>query len=925
MRSFIKRMKKTIKNSGKAAPLQAGELVSQKQILPDKSLYKGLFHNFSDAMVMYDLDGVILDMNNKALEIFRLSNLDPNPRNILDLHPRSAREKCERLLKIIPEMGSVRVELSLKNSDGNLFPAEMHSTLLEIEGRKIVLAIIRDITKLKQAKITLQKNEERYKTIFESFLDFYYRTDMSGILTNVSPSCYIMSGYTVDELIGRRTSDFYPDPNQREKLLESLFRDGAVYDYEVILRNKAGNDLPVSVCSRIIRDDKGAAVGIEGTLRDISKRKQAEESLKERKALLQATIESTADGILAVDEKGHAIIANSRFVEMWRIPPDILETRDDNKLLNYVLDQLQQPEAFLAKIKQLYASFENDKDMLHFKDGRLFERFSSPLVKDQKLAGRVWSFRDITELNNAERLLEESERKYRSLINTIRDGIMTADLEENILYANRAICEMLGYSQDELIGKNIRQMVPERDFDNIIRETQKRIRNESSRYEITMIRKGGERLDIRVSATPYLDDSGIVTNAVGVFSDITELKRAEKEKQELKEKLINAQKMESLGVLAGGVAHDLNNILGPLVAYPELIRMDLPSDSPIISKLARIEKSAQRAAEVVQDLLTLARRGRYEMLPMDINELIDSYLKSADFLDLLTGYPKIKVRPSLDHSIPRIHGSQTHLYKVIMNLTINAIDAMPEGGEMLIKSECREVDRLINGFMHIEHGKYDIITITDTGIGIEQTDIKRIFEPFYSKKRLARKSGSGLGLSIVYGVVKDHNGYIDVVSEVNEGSSFFIYLPAAYEDKAASVDLKPCDIRGDEKILVVDDVMEQRELASTVLSSFGYKVETAASGEDAIEYLRNNSVDVVILDMIMEPGMDGLDTYIKILEIRPGQKAVVSTGFSETERVKKVEKLGAGKVVRKPYTMQSLGKAIRELLTENQPIASPTI
>jgi CheY-like chemotaxis protein len=255
-----------------------------------------------------------------------------------------------------------------------------------------------------------------------------------------------------------------------------------------------------------------------------------------------------------------------------------------------------------------------------------------------------------------------------------------------------------------------------------------------------------------------------------------------------------------------------------------------------------------------------------------------------------------------------------------MNLIVNALDAMPDGGELRIETECKHVDRLAGGFANIESGKYNIITVGDTGVGINEKDILRIFEPFYTRKKLGRE-GSGLGLAIVYGVVKDHNGYVDVSSKPRQGTAFHIYLPVAEVTIEGDKRIELSDIRGNETILVVDDVAEQRELAATILSSLGYRVHTAASGEEATEYCRSNKPDMVIVDMVMDPGIDGLDTYRRIIKIHPGQKAIISTGFSETDRVREAKRLGVGKVIRKPYTMQMLGKAIRELLREEATIS----
>ena len=402
------------------------------------------------------------------------------------------------------------------------------------------------------------------------------------------------------------------------------------------------------------------------------------------------------------------------------------------------------------------------------------------------------------------------------------------------------------------------------------------------------------------------------------IQDITERRRAEEQKKMLQEQLTRAERMESLGVLAGGVAHDLNNILGPLVAYPEIIKMKLPEDSQVHAEITKIEKSAERAAEVVQDLLTMARRGRYEMVPLCVGEVLNSYLQSTDFTNLEARFPDTIIQAHLDSSLPQIMGSHAHLYKVIMNLVMNACEAMPHGGSLNIKAEFRHIEKLTSGFANIGEDDYIILTVADTGSGIKKDDLKHLFEPFYSKKKMGT-SGSGLGLAIVYGVIKDHSGFIDVRSEIGKGTEFIIYLPVAKEvEYRVEKKQDAIDIRGTEKVLVVDDLEDQRELAMSVLSSLGYIVEVAGSGAEGVEYLKHHDVDIVILDMIMEEDFDGLNTYEEIVKFKPGQKAIIASGFSETERVKKAERLGVGRYLRKPYTMQILGKAIREVLGETK-------
>jgi len=399
---------------------------------------------------------------------------------------------------------------------------------------------------------------------------------------------------------------------------------------------------------------------------------------------------------------------------------------------------------------------------------------------------------------------------------------------------------------------------------------------------------------------------------LAIVRDITERKKAEEQKRAIQEKLERAERMESLGILAGGIAHDLNNMLGPLVGYPELLLMKLPQDSPIRKQIERIAKSAQGAADVVQDLLTLARRGRYEMVPTDINEIVEAYLDSPGFERLIDKHPDVKITITLEKPIGQISGSFHHLLKVFMNLVVNAFDAMPEGGELVIESKQRQVEKLASGFEKIEKGDYIILSVRDTGMGIDPKDFAKIFEPYYSKKKMGT-SGSGLGLSVVYGIVKDHKAYYDVLSEVGKGTEFILYFPVGgekSEQKASVVQ----EIDGSETILVVDDMEEQREMAAELLASMNYQISTACNGREAVEYLKSHRIDIVMLDMIMENDFDGLDTYREILKIYPGQKAIVVSGLSATDRVMEMKRLGVGEYVKKPYTREALGLAIRNTL-----------
>jgi len=409
-----------------------------------------------------------------------------------------------------------------------------------------------------------------------------------------------------------------------------------------------------------------------------------------------------------------------------------------------------------------------------------------------------------------------------------------------------------------------------------------------------------------------------VPHLLSVVRNIQDIKKLEAEKKQLEERIHRLDKMESLGLLAGGVAHDLNNILGILVGYAELCLLEIRDNAILENHIRQIMTAGERAAVIVQDLLTMARRGLVTQQVLNLSHLVTEHLKSPEITRYLNQNPAIHLTVSLDPELLNMLGSPVHLTKSLTNLIMNAIEAMPQGGELTIKTTNCYLDRPIHGYDHVMAGEYVLLTVTDTGEGMTDDAMMHIFEPFYTKKVLGR-SGSGLGLTVLWGTVKDHGGYVDVESTPGQGTTFFLYFPATRRDIAGNDDppLAETLVGKGERILVVDDVEEQRELVREMLERLGYRVDTVATGEEAIDFLWHNEVDLLVLDMIMDPGIDGYETYRRILRFKGQQKAIIVSGYAETERVKQAQMMGAGQFVKKPYILSKLGQAVREELARD--------
>lgn len=516
--------------------------------------------------------------------------------------------------------------------------------------------------------------------------------------------------------------------------------------------------------------------------------------------------------------------------------------------------------------------------------------------------------KEITERKRVEKALRASERFLVDIIESIQDGIVVLDPDLTIRHANAVMARW--YDQESsLVGKKCYECFYQRHQPCESCSTIRCLQSGKTERETIYLNQGSLIEVIEVYSFPIRDDvSGEITGAVEFLRDVTERKRLERQ-------LAQAQKMEAVGTLAGGVAHDLNNILSGVVSYPDLLLMQLPADSPMRKNIQTIQKSGQKAAAIVQDLLTLARRGVPVHEVVNMEDIVSAFFISPEWHKIEEFHPKMTTKVEFQTGLLNLIGSPIHLSKCLTNLVSNGAEAMADGGMLTVEVYNQYFDKIKDGYEEIPSGQYVVLAVTDTGSGISPADLTRIFEPFYTKKKMGR-SGTGLGMAVVWGSVKDHNGYIDIWSKVGQGAKFSLYFPVTREPITQQATAVPVEeFKGTGKILVVDDLSEQREIASAILCSLGYEVDSVSSGEEALEYLEQKSVDLVILDMVMEPGMDGLSTYAEIAKISPGQKAIIASGYSETARAKEAQRLGVGSYIKKPYTLEEIGIAVKRELS----------
>ena len=911
-----------------------------EQFLRDsKDKYRNIMESIDEAYFELDLKGNMTFWNDSTLRIGGYARSELMNMNYRQYSSPETAKMLRDVFSNIYKTGEKEslYDFELIRKDKSARNMELSVNLMRNSAGEAIgfRCIARDITERKRAEIARRESESLYRLLADNMSDTVWLMDLNLNTTYVSPSAGKMRGYTEEE-IKQLPLDKHLTPASL-KVAKELFSDQmskvmadptyvVAATAELEFYRKDGTTFWLECRFRTIQDEKGEYVSILGEGRDITERRRAEEALHQSEEKYRLIAENMADVISVQD-------MNLRFTY---ISPSIMRLRGFTveEAMEQTLDQVMTPESLKSAFTvfeeemKLEVSGTTDTDRIrtieveeYRKDGSIiWVEISLSFLrdKDHKPVAILAATRDITESKRADEALHQSEEKYRAIIENMEEGYIEVDLKGRLTFFNEAAMNFLGYSREETMGMHYKNYTDEENARRIF-EAYSGVYKTGvplPLFEWEVIRKDGARRTVEGSASLIADAGGRPVGFRGLFRDTTDRKHLQDEHEHLQERLNRAEKMEALGTLAGGVAHDINNVLGVLVGYSELLLERIEEGNSLRSYASNIMNSSLKAGAIIQDLLTLARRGVAVSEVINLNKVITDYIEAPEFEKLKAYHPHVIFKNDLEEVLPNIKGSPVHLEKTIMNLVSNASEAISGQGEVIIRTRRCYIDKPIRGYDDVREGYYVVLTVSDNGRGISVADIKKIFEPFYTKKVMGR-SGTGLGLAVVWGTVKDHDGYIDVQSEDGKGSTFTIYLPATREEEVAGDKQKasPEQYMGKgETILVVDDVKEQREVATSMLTRLGYRVESVSSGEEATAFLKTHAIDLLLLDMIMDPGIDGLETYQRVLAINPKQKAIIVSGFSETDRVHAAQALGAGSYVRKPYIMEKLGLAVKNEL-----------
>jgi two-component system, cell cycle sensor histidine kinase and response regulator CckA len=803
--------------------------------------------------------------------------------------------------------------------DGTTFPVEVRPRLMEYRGQSARLAAVRDITERMRAEQAIRESEERFRQAIENSQAGYFQIGADGCFQHVNRTWLSMHGYdSLDEVIGRSfdLTQLPADCAEAGRIVDFVLGGGRVSSGEFSRLRKDGT-VGYHQYSVVPVHRGGQVTGAEGFLIDSTDRRRFEEELRKRNAFVEAVLENAPIGF-AVNtiHDGKQVFTSRRFDSIYGLQPGTVRDVDD-----FFVKVYPDP-AFRNEMRERIISdiatgdparmrWESIPIGPHGADQRIVSAINIPLP-DQDLM--ISTVQDVTSRKRAEDALAASEHKYRQIVELAHEGIWSIDAAGNTTFVNPRMAEMLGYEVDEMIGRNMFSFTDERGTEIARADLALRRQGlaEQRETDFEFLHKDGDRVYIRLHTSPVLDERGLYQGSIGMIEDVTERRRAEAERKELEQRLFQAEKMEAIGNLAGGIAHDFNNMLNIVLGNASLLELDLPPSSPMLEAIHTIETACDRGAALTRQLLGFARRGRYEVRPVNAALLIDDVAKF--------------VRPTFDRSITintrtagdtwTVVGDPNQLHQVLMNMAINSRDAMPNGGTLMLSASNAELAEAETRTQPgVRPGRYVLFTVADTGTGMSKETRERIFDPFFTTK--AAGKGTGLGLASAYGIVQNHGGHIDVDTELGKGTTMRVYLPASDTGRPDTAENSPTNPMrpGTATVLLVDDEQAVRDLGASALERLGYTVLLAGDGREGFETYRSHQaeIDLVILDMSM-PVQGGNATAKQLLALNPECRILLATGYSADSEAADLLTRVTISFLQKPFRAGELADAVGQAL-----------
>lgn len=928
-----------------------------------------LIDSLPDAVVLYDFQGKIVYVNPAFIETYGWSREECLGRRI-DFVPPEEWQTTQDCIERTQSGQSVEFETRRLTKSGAL--KEVHiktAPLRRADGKVIGIYVIhRDITERRKTEAALVQSEERNLRLLEASPDPISVYDDKGKVTYVNPAFEQTFGWSKEELAGRGI-DFVP-PHEMKRTWEAVQRTlaGENVLLETQRITKSGEILDIQLKTAIFHDRRGRLAGDIVIYRDVSLQKRAEremkqhrdhledlvsertrelraanrrlrqeveergraeEALKDSERRLADIIDFLPDPTWAIDEKGRVVAWNRAMEELTGVPAkDMLGQGDYAYAIPFygyrrpmLIDLLYNPN---EEAEKKYLTFSRQQGGLVAvsynpslgPDGLYLSGKASPLYDAVgNRVGAIESLRDISQIKQAEEAIRASEQRFRDLFDSISDLIYSQDLEGRFLSLNQAVARVFGYSVDELKGKKASELMLPQHRQGFEEEYLARIKEEG-RYEgiSRYLTKGGKVHYLEYRSTLVTPEDG-EPYISGIGRDVTDRALAEREMEHLQRQLQHAQKMQAIGTLAGGVAHDFNNILQAMNGYVEAIARGAGLASKDQRRLEQVIKLIERASGLIRQLLTFSRRLEPEMRQVDLNHEIR---QAAEILERTI--PKmITIETRLAADLYPVSGDPSQLEQILLNLGSNARDAMPHGGRLIFQTENLVLDEeFCQKNPGLRPGPHVLLAVSDSGHGMTPEVLDQIFDPFFTTKPVGQ--GTGLGLSMVYGSCKTHGGHVICESGPEKGTTFSLYLPAAQEGRSQDRPATPaaqgaiCSVKG-AVVMVVDDESDILATVREGLEDFGCRVITASTGEEALGRYQElkGQVDLVILDLGM-PGMGGPACLREFKRMRPSLPVIISSGYCADSQAEELMRQGATEYLTKPYKLADLLARVDGLL-----------